>query len=172
MFIRRSALVVASPIVFLATSVTAFNATPANVGMYGAPASVGSHQMADSGQQPQPKKDSGQQPPPKKDSGQQPPPKNTPGGKGGNPSFSRWEGMVVRVNKDKSTLTVRRRGMSVEKTVEYDSSTKFTSQEHGSKKVNDIDAGQINDNDRVIVLGTLDENGVLHATLISKRLTP
>jgi hypothetical protein len=84
----------------------------------------------------------------------------------------RWEGMVVRVNKDKSTLTVRKRGASVEKTVAYDSSTKFTSQEHGSKKVNDIDASQINDNDRVICLGTWEKDGVLHATLISKRLTP
>jgi len=85
----------------------------------------------------------------------------------------RWEGMVVRVNKDKSTLTVRKRGSSVEKTVEYDSSTKWTSQEHGSKKVNDIDAGQVSDNDRVICLGTWDKkSGALHATLISKRLTP
>ena len=84
----------------------------------------------------------------------------------------RWEGIVTRSNKDKSTLTVRKRGSSVEKTVAYDSSTKFTSQEHGSKKVNDIDAGQINDNDRVICMGTWDKDGVLHASLISKRLTP
>ena len=84
----------------------------------------------------------------------------------------RWEGMVVRSDKDKSTLTVRRRGSSVEKTVEYDSSTKWTSQEHGSKKVNDIDPSQVNDNDRVICVGTWDKKGVLHATLISKRLTP
>ena len=85
---------------------------------------------------------------------------------------ARWEGIVVRSDKDKSTLTVRRRGTSVEKTVEYDSSTKWTSQEHGSKKVNDIDASQVNDNDRVICMGTWDKKGVLHATLISKRLTP
>src|SRR5690242_14210586 len=96
--------------------------------------------------------------------------KEPPSRKGGTPG--RWEGMVVRSNKDKSTLTVRKRGSSVEKTVAYDSSTKFTSQEHGSKKVNDIDAGQINDNDRVICMGTWDKDGVLHATLISKRLTP
>jgi hypothetical protein len=85
---------------------------------------------------------------------------------------ARWEGIVVRSNKDNSTLTVRRRGSSVEKTVEYDSSTKWTSQEHGSKKVNDIDPSQVNDNDRVICMGTWDKKGVLHATLISKRLTP
>src|SRR5207247_10103171 len=84
----------------------------------------------------------------------------------------RWEGIVTRSNKEKSTLIVRKRGSSVEKTVAYDSSTKFTSQEHGSKKVNDIDASQINDNDRVICMGTWDKDGVMHATLISKRLTP
>lgn len=84
----------------------------------------------------------------------------------------RWEGMVVRSNKDNHTLTVRRRGSSVEKTVEYDSSTKWKSQEHGSKKVNDIDPSQVSDNDRVICVGSWDKKGVLHATLISKRLTP
>ncbi len=58
-----------------------------------------------------------------------------------------------------------------EKTVQYDSSTKWVSQEHGSKKVNDIDASQVKDNDRVICKGTWDKEGVLHATLISKRLS-
>ena len=82
----------------------------------------------------------------------------------------RWEGIVVRSDKDKSTLTVRKRGSSEERTVVYDSSTKFASQEHG-KKATPIDASQIKDGDRVIALGTLDKNGVLHATLISKRLT-
>jgi hypothetical protein len=84
---------------------------------------------------------------------------------------ARWEGMVARSNKDQNTLTVRARGTNVEKIVHYDSSTKFTSQEHGSKKVNDIDASQIKDDDRVICLGSYDDKGELHATLISKRLT-
>jgi hypothetical protein len=83
----------------------------------------------------------------------------------------RWEGNVVRSNQDKSTLTVRKVGSSEEKTVAYDSSTKWVSQEHGSKKVNDIDASQVKDGDRVICEGTLDKDGVLHATLISKRLS-
>ena len=83
----------------------------------------------------------------------------------------RWEGVVTRINKDKSTLTVRQRSSNVEKTVQYDSSTQWTSQEHLSKKVNTIDASQVKDNDRVICLGTFDKDGVLHATLISKRLT-
>jgi hypothetical protein len=83
----------------------------------------------------------------------------------------RWEGMVIRSSSDKSTLTVRKVGSSVEKTVVYDSSTKWVSQEHGSKKVNDIDASQVKDNDRVICKGTYDKEGVLHATIISKRLS-
>ena len=84
---------------------------------------------------------------------------------------ARWEGIVTRSNKDKSNLTVRQRSTGAEKTVQYDSSTKWTSQEHHSKKVNDIDASQVKDGDRVICIGTYDKDGVLHATLISKRLT-
>jgi hypothetical protein len=84
---------------------------------------------------------------------------------------SRCEGIVARVNKDKSTVTVRERGTNIEKTVQYDSSTKWTSQEHNSKTVNVIDASQVSDNDRVICVGTYDKEGVLHATLISKRLS-
>jgi hypothetical protein len=83
----------------------------------------------------------------------------------------RWEGNVVRTSKDKSTLTVRQVGSTVEKTVAYDSSTKWVSQAHGSKQVNDIDASQVKDGDRVICQGTWDKDGVLHATLISKRLS-
>jgi hypothetical protein len=83
----------------------------------------------------------------------------------------RWEGVVIRSSSDKSTLTVRKVGSVLEKTIAYDSSTKWVSQEHGSKKVNDIDASQVKDNDRVICKGTYDKDGVLHATLISKRLS-
>ena len=83
----------------------------------------------------------------------------------------RWEGHVIRSSEQKSTLTVRKVGSSLEKTVRYDSSTHWVSQEHGSKKVNDINAGQVKDGDRVICKGTWDKDGVLHATLISKRLT-
>ena len=84
---------------------------------------------------------------------------------------ARWEGTVTRSNKDKSTLTVRSAATNVEKTVQYDSSTRWTSQEHHSKTINKIDASQVDDNDRVICLGSWDKDGVLHATLISKRLS-
>ena len=84
---------------------------------------------------------------------------------------ARWDGTVIRSSKDQSTLTVRDVASSHEKTVQYDSSTRWVSQEHGSKKVNDIDSSQVKDGDRVIAEGTWDKDGVLHATLISKRLT-
>ena len=83
----------------------------------------------------------------------------------------RWDGTVIRSSPDKSTLTVRKRGGTAEMTVQYDSSTKWVSQEHGSKKVNDIDVSQVKDNDRVICKGTWSKDGVFHATLISKRLS-
>ena len=83
----------------------------------------------------------------------------------------RVEGIVTRSNKDNSTLTVRNRDTNVEKTVLYDSSTQWTSQEHHSKTVNNIDASQVKDDDRVICLGTWDKDGVLHASSCSKRLT-
>jgi hypothetical protein len=83
----------------------------------------------------------------------------------------RWEGNVVRSSQDKSTLTVRKVGSSEERNVAYDSSTQWVSQKHGSKKVNDIDASQVKDGDRVICKGTWGKDGVLHATLISKRLS-
>jgi hypothetical protein len=83
----------------------------------------------------------------------------------------RWEGVIIRSSPDKSTLTVRKVGSSVEKIMQYDSSTRWVSQEHGSKKFNDIEASQVKDGDRVICTGTWDKDGVLHATLISKRLS-
>ena len=84
---------------------------------------------------------------------------------------ARWEGVIIRSSKDESALTVRKVGSTLEKTVAYDSSTRWVSQEHGSKTVNDIDASQVKDNDRVICKGTYDKDAVLHATLISKRLS-
>jgi hypothetical protein len=83
----------------------------------------------------------------------------------------RWEGNIIRSSQDKSTLTVRKVGTTEEKTVAYDSSTRWVSQKHGSKKANDIDASQVKDGDRVICKGSWDKDGVLHATLISKRLS-
>jgi hypothetical protein len=85
---------------------------------------------------------------------------------------ARWEGVITRSNKDKNMFVVRKIGGSVEKTIYYDNSTHFVSQEHGSKKVNEIDASQIKDGDRVIVKGTDSGAGKMQAKLVSKRLTP
>jgi hypothetical protein len=82
---------------------------------------------------------------------------------------ARCEGIVVRSNKDESTLTVRKMASVDQTTVHYDSSTQWTHQEHGSKNVVYIDPSQVKDNDRVICLGSYDKKGTFHATLISKR---
>ena len=84
----------------------------------------------------------------------------------------RWEGIVSRSNKQKSTLTVRARGSTSfdEKVIHYDSSTRFTSQEHGGK-TNDIEAKHVKDGDRVICLGYYNEKGEFQAASISKRLS-
>jgi len=85
---------------------------------------------------------------------------------------ARWEGTIVRSSKANSTLTVRKVGStSDERTVQYDSSTKWVSQYHGDKNVNDIDPSQVKDGDYVICAGTWEKPGTLHATLISKRLS-
>ena len=82
-----------------------------------------------------------------------------------------WAGIITRSSTEQSNLTVRKEGTTQETTVQYDSSTKWVSQYHGDKKVNDIDASQVKDEDYVICTGTWDKSGVLHATLISKRLS-
>src|ERR1700682_1613703 len=84
---------------------------------------------------------------------------------------ARWEGRVETTRKEHSTLAGLKLGGSIQKTCAYDSSTKWVSQYHGDKKVNDIDASQVSDGDYVICRGTYDKPGVLHATLISKRLS-
>lgn len=84
---------------------------------------------------------------------------------------ARWEGRVVRSDKSGNTLTVRPSGGGAEKTCAYDSSTKWVSQYHADKKINDIDASQVKDGDYVICKGTPESAGTIHATLISKRLS-
>lgn len=83
----------------------------------------------------------------------------------------RIEGRVERSSKDKSSLTIRKVGETVERTCLYDSSTKWVSQFHADKKVNDIEASEVKDGDYVICKGTAGEGGSVHATLISKRLS-
>jgi len=84
---------------------------------------------------------------------------------------ARWEGRVERTSKEQSSLTVRQAGASVEKACVFDSSTKWVSQYHHDKKVNDIDASQVKEGDYVICRGTEEKGGEIHATVISKRLS-
>jgi hypothetical protein len=73
----------------------------------------------------------------------------------------RWHGMIVRSNKDMSTLDVRKG--TVTRTIHYDSSTKWTK---GSAA---IEAGDVKDGDDVIVLGNYNEKKELVATRIDLR---
>jgi hypothetical protein len=82
-----------------------------------------------------------------------------------------FEGRVVRTSKENSNLTLRKSGGSLEKTCAYDSSTKWVSQYHADKKINDIDASQVKEEDYVICKGTAENAGTIKATLISKRLS-
>ncbi len=88
-------------------------------------------------------------------------------GKAASTKEARWSGMIVRSDKDASTLTVRRRGTTLEKTVHYDSSTKWTTQE--GKEVKPIEMSEVKDGERVICLGSYDEKGEFHATRIDLR---
>jgi hypothetical protein len=78
------------------------------------------------------------------------------------PTQSRWHGTIVNINKDKSTMDVRREG--VVRTIHYDSSTKFT---EGNKV---IDLKDLKEGMRVICLGTYEKGSVvMNATRIDLR---
>lgn len=89
----------------------------------------------------------------------------------GQAKSGRVEGRIVRSDRDRSILTVHERSVDADRTVSYDASTKWTSQYHGDKKANTIDANEVKDGDQVICLGTYDEKGMFHAAAISKRLS-
>ncbi len=74
---------------------------------------------------------------------------------------ARWSGLIVRSDKDGSTLTVGKRG--TEKIIHYDSSTKWT------KGTSTVDMGEFKDGDRVICLGKYNEKGEFMATRVDKR---
>jgi hypothetical protein len=83
----------------------------------------------------------------------------------------RWEGTVIRIDPAKSIIDVKEVTGSVEKRIHYDSATKFTSQYHGDKTINKIEASDVKEGDRVICLGTYDDKKEFQATTISKRLS-
>ena len=83
----------------------------------------------------------------------------------------RVEGRVALVDKDKSKLTVRQEDAGGEKIVYYDASTKWTSQYHGDKNTNPIEANEVKEGDYVTSVGSYDDKGEFHATEVSKRLS-
>ncbi|HXX22006.1 MAG TPA: hypothetical protein VEO19_02510 [Terriglobia bacterium] len=62
------------------------------------------------------------------------------------PKESRWHGVIMRINKDESTMDVRRG--TIERKVHFDSSTKWT---EGTKA---IDMSEFKEGEDVICLGT------------------
>ncbi len=74
---------------------------------------------------------------------------------------ARWSGVIVRLNKDTSTVTVRKQ--RVEKIIHFDASTKWT------KGTKDVDASQFTEGSRVICLGKYDEKKEFVATRIDLR---
>jgi hypothetical protein len=79
---------------------------------------------------------------------------------------TRWQGHVIRFNKDKSMLEIR--GGSAPSSdlrqVAYDSSTHWTKQGKPGKQ------DEVKEGSFVILLGHVDDSGVLHATRIDLRL--
>jgi hypothetical protein len=80
---------------------------------------------------------------------------------------SRWQGHIVRINKDESSLSVRggQKNMeSMERQIIYDSSTEWT------KQGKPADQSEFKEGSFVIVLGQPDDKGVFHATRIDLRM--
>jgi hypothetical protein len=80
---------------------------------------------------------------------------------------ARWQGNIVRINKDQSSLSVRGGQSNMESTermIFYDGSTQWTKQGKPAEQ------SEFKEGSFVIVLGHPDEKGVFHATRIDLRL--
>jgi hypothetical protein len=80
---------------------------------------------------------------------------------------SRWQGHIVRINKDQSSMSVRggRGNMeSTERQIFYDSSTQWTKQGKAAEQ------SEFKEGAFVIVLGHSDDKGVFHASRVDLRL--
>ena len=80
------------------------------------------------------------------------------------PKKGRWEGTIVRISSDDSSMDVRNTAGQVRK-IHWDSSTTWTKL---NKPV--ADHSEFKEEQRVICLGTYDEKGGFHATRIDLRL--
>lgn len=76
----------------------------------------------------------------------------------------RWDGHIVRIDKDASTMDVRN-AKGIEKRIHWDSSTTWTKL---NKPV--TDQSMFKEDERVICLGKYDEKGEFNATRIDLRV--
>ena len=83
---------------------------------------------------------------------------------------ARWEGTVVRISLENSTLDVRQVGGNIAKTIHFDAATIFNSQLPDKPYAN-ILLSELKVGDRVICLGTYDQKKELYANKITKRLS-
>jgi hypothetical protein len=80
---------------------------------------------------------------------------------------ARWQGTIVRISQDESTITVRggQSNMeSTEKVIRFDSSTQWTKQGKPAEQ------SEFKEGSFVIVLGHAEGEGAFHATRIDLRL--
>jgi hypothetical protein len=79
----------------------------------------------------------------------------------------RWQGHILRINKDKSTIDVRggRKNLDqTQRTIQYDESTEWT------KLGKPAQMSEFKEGSFVIVLGQSDKKGSFHASRIDLRL--
>jgi len=78
---------------------------------------------------------------------------------------NKWQGKVIRVNKDSSTIDIHGGAApsQAQRKISYDAATKWT---NGGKpgQQEDVKTGSF-----IIVIGTVDSDGVMHATRIDLR---
>jgi hypothetical protein len=80
---------------------------------------------------------------------------------------TKWQGHIIRINKDESMIDLRgglKNMDSDEKKIAYDSSTRWT------KLGKAAEQSEFKEGSFIIVLGHVDDKGVLHATRIDLRL--
>jgi len=75
----------------------------------------------------------------------------------------RWHGTIIRSNKDSKTITVRRRGGTIERVLHYTDNTVWT-QVNKPAQMSDV-----KDGDDVITCSEVKEKGTLYLTRVDKR---
>jgi hypothetical protein len=81
---------------------------------------------------------------------------------------TKWQGTVLQILKDQSMMNIRGGAAAADKNVlkvAYDSSTEWTKQNKPGGNQSDVKEGSF-----VIVVGKVDDKGVLHASRIDLRL--